>query len=158
MTSHLLVPSLGISGAVPLLPHITSWHSPEQLQYLRQRFLRCGMVQSAKRCKSKLYTRTYHEGPGRNRDIALLFFNLCGRWREWSIPCSGRFNTEKDQVPILQNAVRDSRPVGTDAENVSPPSGIRSQDVWARSESPYRLRYPGPHSLIKGVQMLRAKR
>ena len=44
----------------------------------------------------------------------------------------------------------DSRAVWTSAENLAPPlpTGTPSPDRPARSESLYRLRYPGPHSKL----------
>jgi hypothetical protein len=50
---------------------------------------------------------------------------------------------ERDPVPILQKAWWAPGPVWTAAENLAP-TGIRSPDRPARSESLYRLRYPGP--------------
>jgi hypothetical protein len=52
---------------------------------------------------------------------------------------------EKDQVPTLQEAGWAPRPVWTGAENIAP-TGIQSSDRSVRSESLYRLSYPGPHS------------
>ena len=50
---------------------------------------------------------------------------------------------ERDPVPIVQEAGWAPRPVWTAAEKLAP-TGIRSPDRPARSESLYRLRYPGP--------------
>ena len=47
----------------------------------------------------------------------------------------------KDPVPIVQEAGWAPEPVWTDAENLAP-TGIRSPDRPARSESLYRLSYP----------------
>ena len=49
----------------------------------------------------------------------------------WSTPRPGRFTPGKDPVPIVWNG----------AENLVP-TGIRSPDRPARSESLYRLSYP----------------
>jgi hypothetical protein len=58
-------------------------------------------------------------------------------------PCPGRFTpAERDPVPILQGAEWASGTVWTDAENLAS-TGVRSPDRPARSESLYRLRYPG---------------
>ena len=54
------------------------------------------------------------------------------------------FAPGKDPVPIVQEAGWALGPVWTGAENLVP-TGIRSPDRPARSESLYRLRYPGPH-------------
>ena len=50
---------------------------------------------------------------------------------------------ERDTVPILQEAGWAPGPVWTDAENFAP-TEIRSPERPARSESLYRLSYPGP--------------
>jgi hypothetical protein len=50
----------------------------------------------------------------------------------------------KDPLHIMEEVVLVPGPVWTGAENLTP-TGIRSQDRPARSESLYRLRYPGPH-------------
>ena len=50
---------------------------------------------------------------------------------------------ERDPVPIVWEAQWAPGPVWTGAENVGP-TGIRSTDRAARSESLYRLSYPGP--------------
>ena len=55
------------------------------------------------------------------------------------------FTPEKDPVPILQEAGWDPGPVWTGAENLAS-IGIRSPDRPARSESLYRLSYPGPNT------------
>ena len=54
------------------------------------------------------------------------------------------FTPGKDPVPILQEAGWAPRPVWISAENFAS-TGIRSPDLPARSESQYRLRYPGPN-------------
>jgi hypothetical protein len=53
------------------------------------------------------------------------------------------FTPVKDPVPIVQEAGWASVPVWIGAENLAP-TGIRSPDLPTRSESLYRLRYPGP--------------
>ena len=52
---------------------------------------------------------------------------------------------ERDPVPLVREAEWAPGPVWTGAEILAP-TGIRSQDRSARSESLYRLRYPGPYS------------
>jgi hypothetical protein len=59
----------------------------------------------------------------------------------WSVSRPGHFTRGKDQVPIVQEAEWVPLPVWTDAENLVP-TGIRSPDRPARSESLYRLSYP----------------
>jgi hypothetical protein len=52
------------------------------------------------------------------------------------------FTPGKDPVPIVQEAEWVPGPVWTGAENFAP-IGIRSPDRPARSQSLYRLSYPG---------------
>ena len=53
------------------------------------------------------------------------------------------FTPGKDPVPIIQEAGWAPGTVWTGAENLAP-TGIRSPDLPARSESLYRLSYPDP--------------
>jgi hypothetical protein len=57
-----------------------------------------------------------------------------------------RFTPGKDPVSIVQEDGWAPRLLWTGAENLAP-NGIRSPDRPARSESLYRLRYPGPENL-----------
>jgi hypothetical protein len=50
---------------------------------------------------------------------------------------------KETRYPIVQEAGWAPGPVWTGAENLTP-TGIRSPDRPARSESLYRLSYPGP--------------
>ena len=52
----------------------------------------------------------------------------------------------KDPVPIVQEAGWAPGPVWMGAENLAP-TGIRSPDRPARSESLYRLSYPSPYKI-----------
>ena len=61
----------------------------------------------------------------------------------WSRPRPDRFTTGKDPVPIVQEAGLAPGPVWTGVGNLAP-TGIRSPDRPARSESLYLLSYPGP--------------
>ena len=56
----------------------------------------------------------------------------------WSASRPGRFTPGKDPVPIVQEAGWVAGPVWTGAKNLAP-TGIRSPDLPARSESLYRL-------------------
>ena len=58
----------------------------------------------------------------------------------WSTPRPGR--PGKNPIPIVQEAGWASEPVWIGAENLVP-TGIRSPDLPALSESQYRLRHPG---------------
>jgi hypothetical protein len=60
----------------------------------------------------------------------------------WSTPGPGRFTPGKEPVPIVQEARWASEPVSTGSEYLAP-TGIRSPDRPVRSESLYRLSYPG---------------
>ena len=62
----------------------------------------------------------------------------------WSTSRIGRFTSEKDPVPTVQEAGWSPEPVWTGAENFSP-TGIGFPDRRASSESLYRLSYPGPY-------------
>jgi hypothetical protein len=73
------------------------------------------------------------------------FFNLGARWDGWSTPRPGRFSPEKDSLPVVYEAEWAPGPVWTGAENLAP-TGIRSPDRPTRSESLYRLSYPGPQT------------
>ena len=53
------------------------------------------------------------------------------------------FTPGEDPVPIVQEAGWSPGPVWTGAENLAP-TGIRSPDRPAHSESLYQLSYPGP--------------
>jgi hypothetical protein len=66
----------------------------------------------------------------------------------WSVPRPGRFTPGKDPVPIVKEAGWAPGPVWTCAKNLTL-TGIRSADRPARSQSLYRLSYPGPYSFIK---------
>ena len=65
------------------------------------------------------------------------------------------FNSGKDPVPILQEAGWTPGLVWTGAENLAP-TGIRSPDRPARSQSLYRLRYP-THLRIFGEEYINAR-
>ena len=62
----------------------------------------------------------------------------------WSTPRPGRFTPWKDPVPTVQEDGWASEPVWTVAENLAP-TGIRSPDRPALSESLYRPSYPGSY-------------
>jgi hypothetical protein len=62
----------------------------------------------------------------------------------------------KEPVPIVQEAVWASGTVWTGAENLAP-TGIRSPDRPARSQSLYRLRYSAPKDNVLGENIERVK-
>jgi hypothetical protein len=76
-----------------------------------------------------------------DRGIPLPFRDLGARRGWWSAPRPGRFTPGKDPVPIVQEAGWAPGPVWTYAKNLAP-TGIRSPDRPARSQSLYRLSYP----------------
>jgi hypothetical protein len=77
-----------------------------------------------------------------DRGIALPFRDLGAR-----MGCVvSRFTSAKDPAPIVQEAGWASGPVWTCAKNLTP-TGIRSPDGPARSQSLYRLNYPGPSGM-----------
>ena len=92
------------------------------------------LVQALRLCTG----RTAYRG---SRGIALLFHDH-GTRRGWGISVKPRpfFTPGKDPVPIVQEAGWAPGLVWTGAENLAP-TGIRSPDRPARSQSLYRLRY-----------------
>jgi hypothetical protein len=73
------------------------------------------------------------------------FFNLGARWG-WVVSATPwpLYPRETDPVPIVYEAEWGPGPVWTDTENLTPHTAIRTPDLPARSESLYRLSYPGP--------------
>jgi len=68
------------------------------------------------------------------------------------MPHPGHFTPpRKDPVPILQEAGWAPGTVWTGAENLAP-TGIRSPDRPVRTESLYRLSYPGPLTFSVPIQ------
>ena len=95
--------------------------------------------------KGKGLPRTDHEDPeGEQMYSSTLPSTSALDGGGWSTPRPGRFTPGKDPVPIVQQAGWAPGPVWTCAENLAP-TGIRSPDRPVRSESLYRLSYPGPH-------------
>ena len=101
--------------------------------------VKCTLLQALKLCTG----RTAHRG---SRGIALLLHDH-GTRSGWGVSVTPRplFTPGKDPVPIVQDAVWAPGPDWTSAENLAP-TGIRSQDRPAHSQSLYRLSYPA-HSL-----------
>ena len=102
------------------------------------------LVQALRLCTC----RTAQRG---SRGIALLIHNH-GTRRGWGVSVTPRplFTSGKDTVPIIQEAGWAPGPVWTGEENLAP-TGIPSPDRPARSQSLYRLSYPGPHSYYRTV-------
>ena len=97
--------------------------------------VKCTLVQALRLCTG----RTAHRG---SRGIALPFHDH-GTRRGWGVSVTPRplCTPGKDPVPIVQEAGWAPGPVWKGAENLAP-TGIRSPDRPARSQSLYRLRYP----------------
>jgi hypothetical protein len=96
--------------------------------------------------KHPFHPITGHEGPEveyRYSSTLSLTSTLDGGG--WSTPRPGRCTPGKDSVPIVYEAEWAPEPVWMGAENLAP-TGIRSPDRPGRSESVYRLHYPGPQS------------
>jgi len=96
--------------------------------------VKCTLVQALRLCTG----RTAHRG---GRCVALLFLDH-GTSRGWGVSVTPRplFSPGKDPVLNVQEAGWAPGPVWTGAESLVP-TGIRSPDRPARSQSPYGLSY-----------------
>ena len=92
----------------------------------------------------EVHPRTGHEGPeGEQRYSSTLSLTSALDGGGWPMSSPGRFTPGKeDPVPIVQEVRWVPGPVWTGAENLAP-TGIQSPVCPARSESLYRLCYPG---------------
>ena len=97
----------------------------------------CTLVQALKLCTDLTAQRG-------SRGIVLRFHDH-GTRRGWGVSVTPRplFTPGKNPVPIVQEAEWALGPVWTGAENFFP-TRIRYSDRPPRSQSLYRLRYPGP--------------
>ena len=95
--------------------------------------------------KGKVHPITGHESPHGEQMYSSTRPSTLALDGGWSAPHPGRFTPGKDPVSLVQKAGWAPGPVWTGAENLSP-TGIRSPDRAARSESLYRLSYPGLNS------------
>ena len=104
----------------------------------------CTLVQALRFCTGCMT----HRG---SRGIALPFHDS-GTRRGWRVSVTPRplFTARKDPVLIVQEAEWAPGPVWTSAENLAP-SGVRSPDCPARSQSLYRLRYPAHPKLLSNA-------
>ena len=83
-----------------------------------------------------------------SRRLALLFLQLLAPDEGGlSTPRPGCFTSGKDPIPIVLEAGWSPEPVWTGAEKLSP-TGTRSPDLPARSQSLYRLCYSGHRDLV----------
>jgi len=115
--------------------YCTCRYLPLNVDVKKVKKVKCTLVQALRLCTG----RTAHRG---SRGITLLFYDHGTRWG-WGVSLMPRplFTPGKDPVPIVQEAGWAPGPVWTGAENLVP-TGIRSPDRPARSQSQYRLRYP----------------
>ena len=104
--------------------------------------VKCTLVRALRLCTGL----TAHRG---NRGIALLSL-AHGSRRGWGVSVTPRplFTPGKDPVPTVQEAGWAPGPVWTGAENLAP-TGIRSPDRPAHSQSLYRLRHPAHVVMVK---------
>ena len=103
--------------------------------------VKCTLVQALRLCTGG----TAHRG---SRGIVLPFFvHGTRRGSGVNITPWPLFTPGKDPVPIVQEAGWAPEPAWTGAENLDP-TGIRSPDRPARSQSLYRLSYPGPRCVF----------
>ena len=91
--------------------------------------------------KGKVYPRAGHEG----WETALLV--LGARW-VWAVNITPRpFTPGKENRYTFYKRLGGCQGSSGRMWKISPPTGIRSPDHSARSESLYRLSYPGPHNV-----------
>ena len=103
--------------------------------YKVKKKVKCTLVQALSLCTG----RTAHRG---SRGIAQLFLDHGTRRGEGSASRPGRFlPSGKTRYPLYR---RLGRPQGWSGQvqKISQPTGIRSPDRPARSQSLYRIRYP----------------
>ena len=100
---------------------------------VKKKKVKCTLVQALRLCTG----RTAHRG---SRGIALLFHDR-GTRRGWGDSVTPRplFTPGKDPVPIVQETGWSPGPVWIGADNLAP-TGIRSPNRPARTQSLYRLR------------------
>jgi len=149
------------AAPVPILSQINQFYGP-QIHFLKIHFnnalpsksgsskwllspiyiyplkVKCTLVRALTLCTG----RTARRG---SRGIALLFLDH-GIRRGWGVSVTPRplFAPGKDPIPIVQEAEWAQGPVWTGTENLAP-TGIRSLDRPARSQSLYQLSYPARH-------------
>jgi len=103
--------------------------------------------------KSKVHPRTGYDGPvGKQMYSSTLSLTSALDEGRWSTPRPGRFTRGKENRCPLYSKLGGLQ-AGLDRCGKSrPPTGIRSPDRPARSESLHRLSCPGPHPI--GVPVL----
>ena len=99
--------------------------------------------------RGKVHHRTGHEGPEGEQRYNYSFFNLGARWGGWPTPRPGRFTPGGRPGTHCIGGWVSPRACLDRCGKSRPPTGIPSPDRQARSDSLYRLRYPGP-----GIQVV----
>jgi hypothetical protein len=94
-------------------------------------------------CDTKFNTHKKVKIP-RNRNSTLFDLGTL-EGGGWSAPRSSRFTAGKTRYPLYRRVGWAPGPIWTYAKNLAP-TGIRSPDRPARSQSLYRLSYPSPHT------------
>jgi hypothetical protein len=104
--------------------------------------VKCTLVQALRLCTGRMD----HRG---SRGIALLFLDH-GTIRGWGVSVTPRplFTPGKDPILIVQEGGWAPGQVWIGAENLTP-TGIRSPDRQARSQSPYRLHYAAHDTIYR---------
>jgi hypothetical protein len=93
---------------------------------------------------SKFHPRTDHEGPeGGVEVLPYSFFNIGARLCGSSSLRPGRFTLEKETRYPLYRRLGGPQSRSGRVRNLSPPPGFDPRTVPVRSESLYRLGYPG---------------
>ena len=117
------------------------------LMAVAKRFIITGIIcnfQKTLISRSKVHPAKGHEGPEWSKDIALRFFNLGARWG-WVFNATPRplYLRRRPGIHCIGGWVGPR--TGLDGcGNSRPLHGNRSPDRPVRSESMYRLSYPGP--------------
>ena len=97
--------------------------------------------------KGKVHPRTGHEGPeGKKRYSSILSLISALDGEGWSTPRPGRFTPGKESRYPLYRRLGGPQDQSGRFRKISPSTGIRSPDRPTRSESLYRLSYPGPYA------------
>jgi hypothetical protein len=163
LTGYLhLVPTWWMGGATSVRPCVPSWRWTGQFHIdgwawsfmnMETRFV-CysiwcsGCTEISKNVKCCRYRPTWPRGW---IEVALYpFLTSALEGGGWSAPRPGRFTPGKDPVPIVQKARWAPGPVWTYAKNRTP-TGIRSPDRPALSQSLYRPSYPAHTEISTSV-------
>jgi hypothetical protein len=101
------------------------------------------------RSKRKIHLRKGHEGPkGKYRYSCTLSLTSALEGVGWSRPCPHRFTPGKETLYTLYRRLDGCQGRSEQMRKISPPTGIRSPDRPACSDSLYRMSYPA-HTKIR---------